>query len=107
MIVNLTPHVVVVLPLSGEGQGRAIPPSGTAARVSMSTVPAGTADELEVTRQVPGAIVGLPDECEGVWLLVSALVRLALPGRPDLLSPGELVRGPDGQPIGCRGLVRS
>lgn len=36
--------------------------------------------------------------------VVSALVRLALPYRRDLASPGPLVRDADGQPVGCRGL---
>lgn len=40
------------------------------------------------------------------WLLVSAIVRTARPQRPDLVSPGELVRGPDGQPVGCKGVAR-
>lgn len=49
----------------------------------------------------------VPEPEEGVFYVVSALVRLAAPERTDFLSPGPLVRGADGQPIGCRGLTRN
>lgn len=42
---------------------------------------------------------------EGIYLLVSAMVREALPLRKDLVSPGQLLRDDDGNVIGCLGLV--
>ena len=51
-----------------------------------------------------GEVVGLPDEQEGVLLIVPLMVRLARPDRLDLASPGALIRNEDGQPIGCDGL---
>lgn len=51
-----------------------------------------------------GPVVGLPEPKDGVTYLVSGMVRLASAGRPDVVSPGELLRGPDGQPVGCVGV---
>ena len=102
-IKNLTPHQIAVLGANGETLA-VLPPSGQVARVSMTRELSGEVCGLPVFRSVAGAVVGLPAEQDGVALVVSALVRLALPGRRDLYSPGELVRGNDGQPVGCRGL---
>ena len=53
-----------------------------------------------------GEVEGLPDEAEGTIIVVSMLVRAALPDRKDLYSPGPLLRDGNGQPIGCEGLTR-
>ena len=37
--------------------------------------------------------------------LVSLAVRLAVPDRRDVFSPGELIRDGNGQPVGCIGLA--
>lgn len=103
MIINLTPHVVNVLSASGKLLA-AFPADGTVARVSVTRVQAGELAGLPVFRSEFGAVVGLPEPTPGVAFVVSALVRLALPGRRDLYSPGELVRDAVGLPVGCRGL---
>lgn len=104
MFVNLTPHNVKVFNTLTECFS--FPASGTVARVDVSahhvTV---TGEGIELLRTVPGEVTGLPDPVPGTWFIVSALVRLALPDRSDLVSPGELVRDTAGQPIGCRGLI--
>lgn len=41
-----------------------------------------------------------------VYIITSMVVRTANPRRIDLLSPGELIRDDNGQPIGCRGFTR-
>jgi len=57
---------------------------------------------VSATRE--GTPVALPEECDGVYYLVSALVVKALPRR-DFVTPGELVRHPrTKRPIGCIGL---
>lgn len=66
------------------------------------------AHEARAILEMPRArLEELPAEEAGVALVVSALVRLAVPHRRDVFSPGELVRGTDGQPVGCRGLEGS
>jgi hypothetical protein len=53
-----------------------------------------------------GEVTGLPQSKAETCFVVSMMVKAACPNRTDLLSPGELVRGDDGQPIGCIGLDR-
>ena len=127
-VINLTPHDIVIV---GPGE-RTIPPSGVVARVSMQTSGIidvvgrmsdrppfcgieyncescfsqfGGCDGIPVRKQTYGEVTGLPAPKEGTVYIVSTMVRLAVPDRDDVFSPGELVRGDDGQPIGCRGLV--
>ena len=97
---NLTPHSV-----TDALSGQTFAPSGTVARVATTFSPAGEASGVQLFRRTFGAVEGLPDKRDGVLLIVSALVAAAAPDRDDLVSPGELVRGPDGQPIGCKGFV--
>lgn len=105
-IKNLTPHTITVLGLSTSvwSQVAVLEPSGEVARVSVTRELAGEISGMPVYRSTYGTVVGLPDEVVGVALIVSAMVRLAVPHRRDVYSPGELIRGADGQPVGCRGL---
>lgn len=105
MIVNLTPHDIVVLAENGRDVLTTLKPDGTVARVAVTREPAGTVDGLPVYRTTYGAVTGLPAPTPGVCWLVSLLVRQAAPERADLLTPGELVRNTAGQPVGCKGLT--
>ena len=101
---NLTPHAVTIIGTAGEVLVT-VPPSGEVARVAVENTAAGNLNGLPVFWQVTGAVSGLPEYLEGAVLIVSAMVRLAVPQRLDIASPGELLRGADGQPVGCHGLV--
>ena len=118
-IVNLTPHAIRVLATDRTTVLLDSKPSGTIARVSvlrqeMGVVPL-TNDAAAILAKTPGSGIPVfasaygatenvpPTELFKVFI-VSALVRLALPRRRDVLSPGELVRDGNGQPIGCIGL---
>ena len=101
-IVNLTPHTInVILPtgLTVSYQSEWV------ARVATYVSVTGSHEGVPLSRQVYGAIVGLPEPREGVLYVVSGLVRSAVPSRTDVASPGELVRNEAGQPIGCLGFV--
>ena len=104
--INLTPHTINVVGGAGETLAE-LPPSGNVARVSVTRELVGQVGAVPVYHSKFGAVVGLPDEIVGTVLVVSAMVRLAVPLRRDVYSPGELVRGADGQPVGCRGLEAS
>jgi len=101
-LVNLTPHAVNILTAHGTVT---LAPSGTVARCSTASTPAGEVNGIALSRTTFGAVVDLPEPDEGVILVVSALVRAALPTRTDLASPGELVRDAAGAVIGCKGLI--
>lgn len=97
-IINLTPHTVNVGSV-------AIPPSGTVARCSQTSTPAGEHEGVPLATVAYGTVEGLPPPSPGVLYVVSALVRSAVPGRTDVASPGDLVRDGSGAVTGCRNLV--
>lgn len=102
-IINLTPHVINVIDAAGETQR--FEPSGDVARVGQKYLQVCSLDKIVLYSCEYGEVEGLPEPEDGTNYIVSAMVRAALPERWDLLSPGELVRGEDGQPIGCKGFV--
>ena len=103
-IVNLTPHVINVVSPEGETLGT-FAPSGAVARLATTNEPAGSVGGVPLTRTVFGEPIGLPTQEDGTILIVSGLVRGALPGRSDLASPGWLVRDDAGRVVGCEGLI--
>jgi hypothetical protein len=109
--VNLTPHEVVLVPVSG-GEVR-IPPAGVLARcyaerrVVDIVVVEGV--EVPVNQVILGKIADLPAPEAGVAYIVSLQVaqRAAKEGRvDDLFVPDESVRDEAGRIIGCRCLAR-
>lgn len=115
--VNLTPHEIniyaaVVDAKTGKDTSEStlsltVPPSGEIARVAVKpryhmTLPKPA--EVVLYKQVVGEVVGLPEPATDTILIVSAQVRLAVPHRHDVASPGELKRNETGQPVGCIGL---
>ena len=63
-------------------------------------------DGIRTSYTVFGEPEGLPDFKDGVFYVVSQLVKSALPNRKDLLVPAEVVRDEKGQIIGCKSLGR-
>ena len=80
---------------------------GEPIRVSCESRKVDTVEGIDIYEVVYGEVTGLPEFKEGVYYVVSAMVRQALPERKDLLSPGQLIRNEEGQPVGCLGLVRN
>lgn len=101
-ITNLTPHALHVH--SGDTT-KTFAPSGTVARVSSTSVQVGDLDGVPLFNTTFGQVQDLPAQQDGVLLVVSALVRSALPDRKDLASPGDLVRDGNGNVVGCKGLI--
>ena len=100
-IVNLTPHPLNII--LDDGTTVTVAPSGVVPRVASDNVVVAPGF---VTTTL-GDVDGLPDLQPGVLLVVSALVRAALPSRDDLIgpdtSPQGAVRDQDGRIIGVRG----
>jgi hypothetical protein len=99
-ILNLTPHEI-----NEVESGKAFKPSGVVARVSVTFIKVQEFGGIPIFVPQYGEVKDLRDQEEDTMLIVSAMVRLAMPQRDDLVSPGELVRNGAGQPIGCRGFV--
>jgi len=103
-ITNLTPHALTIV---GENGTLVVPPTGVVARLAVTRtelVPV-TIDGvlLPVSLPVMGEVTDLPSVEDGVILVVSALVAGAV-NRPDVMSPGELIRNTSGNVIGAKGL---
>ena len=101
-IKNFTPHPITICNNAGEVV-RVIQPEGLV-RLKAVTVPAGEIDGVPVTRTEFGQPEGLPEFKEGVFIVVSQLVKTALPSRSDLLVPAEVVRDEKGNIVGCKSL---
>jgi hypothetical protein len=105
---NLTPHVIVVR--SRGGVDTTLPPTGLLPRVEeVQGVELFEAEELGVrlfTAPKKGAVVGLPAPEAGVILIVSGMVREALPpgSRFDVFSPGT---GPLDEAVREKGQVKA
>jgi hypothetical protein len=106
MIKNLTPHD---LHLVIDGAIHTIPrdPDAVIPRVVATPTVIGAVDGIPLTTVVLGAPEGVPDPVDGVFYVVSAMLRDACPTRKDLLSPGDVVRDADGKIIGCKSLVQN
>ena len=119
---NLTPHKIVVYASAHATKPTiVIEPTGVVARVSSILHPAsllaramtevdhrvGELLRIPVSRAEFGEVVGLPAPTEGIVYVVSGMVLDAMhradPTRTDLLAPGEPLRAPDGQILGCIG----
>lgn len=103
-LVNCTPHAVRVHGEDGSVLVE-LPPSGGVARVTTTRTPAGGFAGVPLATTEFGEVEGLPEPQPDTMLIVSGLVRSALPGRADLASPGPLVRDETGRPTGCIGLT--
>ena len=112
-LVNLTPHKIIIFASADAAESSVeVEPSGSIARVSATTSPKASALSAEygfpTVRLTFGEVTGLPDRWDGVVYIVSGMVLDAVgkkqPDRHDIYAPGELLRGPDGQPRGCIGL---
>ena len=121
-ILNLTPHDLTILAKDGvEKSGptlvadaasavvlRTIPRSGQVARVSVSHVDAEPIDGIPTQATTYGQVVDLPEPADGVFYVVSGLVKSAATERSDLLVPGGQVRCRDNASkiLGCLALNR-
>lgn len=101
-ILNLTPHCINVV--DSEGEALMSFPSEGIARLSTTTEVVGSVNGIPLTKTVFGEVEGLPEEKEGTFIIVSAMVKSALPERHDLLVPGLQVRDDQGRVIGCKSL---
>lgn len=102
-ILNFTPHTVNLIK---EGEPLIFISVGEA-RCTQTTVKVGEINGIPITSTKFGEVEGLPREQEGFCLIVSRLVRQALPERKDLLVPNEVVRDEEGKIIGCKSLANN
>lgn len=105
MFKNLTPHNITIMDSEGKIV-RVITPESAPARLKVQTVPADPIDGVATSKTVFGEPTDLPDFEYNTYLIVSQLIKNALPNRFDLLVPAEVVRDLEGNVIGCKSLGR-
>ena len=96
--INLTPHTVNI-------GSKEIKPSGQVARCQEISEVKGYFAGVQMINRAYGEVKDLPESQPATVYIVSAMVRMALPDRWDLASPGDLIRDEKGQITGCENLV--
>jgi hypothetical protein len=121
--VNLTPHTINVI--NADGSTQSFPPSGIVARVEVEREKIDSHFGVDIFAAETGLVTGIDDfRMKGgreYVIITSLAVKTPLrdylqdiidndgyeegdnPGFV-VVSPGELVRNAEGQPIGCKGL---
>ena len=103
-IINLTPHTLNIF----DEQGREtleIEPSGQTARVETTREKVDEVAGVPIYETTTDEVVGLPEPKEDTLYVVSGFVCSEV-DRSDVVSPGELIRNDDGNPIGAKGFSR-
>lgn len=102
---NLTPHAVTI-----DGVGT-LQPCGIIPRVGTVRNPVASVAGVRVIAQSMGEVVGLPEQVEGVCLIVSGMALEAVKsagGRSDVFAPdtgADAIRNQMGHIVAVRGLV--
>jgi hypothetical protein len=103
-LVNLTPHKLVIH-TDDFSEVEELEPEKVSARLTVETVKTGEMRGLSLSKTTLGEVTGLPSQEPGVIFVTSAMVAAKVK-REDVVSPGQLLRGKDGQPFGCLGLTK-
>lgn len=101
-IINTTPHEITII--NDEMETVATFAPEISVRVASVTKIIGNIQGIPLDTTFFGEVEGLPEYQEGVYYIVSRLVKSALPDRKDLLYPGQQVRNENGQVVGCKSL---
>lgn len=102
-IINKTPHAVYILNKDNTIL-KMFPKSNGMIRVPEKNTDVGFIDGIPISVTEWGITTDVPLPKRGTFYIVSQLVRNALPDRPDLLVPKQVVRDGQGNIIGCRRL---
>lgn len=130
ILINMTPHAINILADSNVSFDKAsrgykvngdpiiretYNPSGTVLRCSQKETEAGDLNGIKLYKVKFGKVehttkdgsvitFNMPVK-EGVYYIVSNIIKNALADRPDLLVPTRVVRNDKGQPVGCLGFA--
>jgi len=102
---NCTDHKIDIFDLSGKKLIKTIIPGGVVTRATFEHKQVSKDQGIPLIVDFITSVEDLPEQKDGVVLVVSHIIREFLPERKDLASPGEIVRSKSGKRIGCRGLI--
>lgn len=103
-LVNLAPHSIVFDGLRSESS---LPPSENPARLEEAFIKIGDLSGLPLYTFARRGPRNLPDPVPGRLLVVSSIVREALPYRFDLVSPCGFIRDSQGRITAASGICGS
>lgn len=102
VIINATPHTVTDV----ESSISYPPRKESCIRVSETLIELPRIhDSHRLYKRVFGDVENVPLYRTDTFYIVSAIVKDRLPDRTDFWSPGVVVRGDDGNIIGCKGFI--
>lgn len=99
-IINKTPHAVYLLNKDGTVL-RVFPKSNGMIRVKETVTDLNDIDGIPICSTKWSKTIDVPDYVEGIYYIVSQLVKNAMPRRKDFLTPKGAVRDDEGNVIGC------
>lgn len=102
MIINKTPHPVIILDDNMDVIARF--ESTEPIRLKAETQLMGQLYGIPITKTDFGIAENMPELERGTYYIVSQIVKSAYHNRKDLLTPNEVVRDADGNIIGCKSL---
>lgn len=105
-IINKTPHPVYILD-EDNSVLKVFPKSVGMIRVPEQVIKNGEIAGIPISTTLFHEVEGAPEYQEGVYYIVSQLVRSMMPDREDFLVPKDIVRDKDGTIIGCRYLDKT
>jgi len=102
-IINTRAHEIVVLDQKGNII-KIFPKSPAPARCNEATTDVANVEGVPIVKKVYSSPYNLPPHKAGTLLIVSRVVKDALPDRPDLVVPAELVRDSNKKVVACKAL---
>ena len=87
IVLNYTPHVISIVDAKGDVVRSYPPVVEGGARVRSTASVVDNIDGVDVVTTSYGQVDNLPDAKDGIILIVSMVVKAALPGRADLVQP--------------------
>ena len=97
-LINLTDHTI-------NPPGMRIPPSGAVARCEVDERHVGQVGAVKLLTRKYQQPENVPAPAPGVIYIVSAVVRLQMPNRTDVASPGRKICDDSGRVLGVTDLV--
>lgn len=102
-IMNLTGHRIDIL--DKNGKLRIFPPSGIVARAELKNMPLMLVNGIQVNAPTWSEITGLPAPQKDTIYVVSRMVKNLIPGRYDVVCPGERVLSAHKEVLGANGFL--
>ena len=104
IIVNKTPHDVIIYDETETRVIKTYPPDGLCTRLKVEFNHIGYEEGVEIVEAIVKEVNNLPMRREGYCYIVSQMVKTNFPDRDDFLVPVRVVKERNGEKVGCKAL---